>query len=260
MASKRIITVSIGSQTVSMAEFLNTSNGVTLQAFETRELLADPAADASRVSQATLSFSEMVESMKLKKNVPVYCTLPSLSVFSRPVKLLHVEPGKLAETVAFEAQQNIPYPLAEVVWDYKVVSPPNTEDPEVLIVAAKTDLLEDWTDAAHQSKLNPEAFELAPIAIYNAFLYNYGEPKECCLLIDLGARTTNLFFLEPGKFFFRVISSGGSALTAAVAKEFGENFTAAENRKRASGFVAQGSNFEEHPDPNIARLLSLIHI
>ncbi|MEI6714917.1 MAG: type IV pilus assembly protein PilM [Verrucomicrobiota bacterium] len=258
MASPRIITLSIGSQTVSLAEFRTGAKGaLTLRAFETRELLADPAADASRVSQAALAFSEMTEAMKVK-NLPVYCTLPAQSVFSRLVKLPHVQPGKLDETVAFEAQQNIPYPLAEVVWDYKSLSDPKSEDPDVLIVAAKTDLLEDWTAAAQGANLQPNAFELAPIAIYNAFRYNYGEPEGCSLLIDLGSRTTNLFFVEPGKFFFRVISSGGSALTAAVAKEFSENFTAAENRKRSNGFVAQGSNYADHPDPDTAKLSKVL--
>lgn len=258
MASPRVVTLSIGSQKVSLAEFkLGAKGDLTLRAYETRELLADPAADASRVSQATLAFSEMSSAMKLK-NVPVYCSLPAQSVFSRLVKILHVEPGKLKETIAFEAQQNIPHPLQEVVWDYKSLSAPNSDEPEILLVAAKTDLLEEWTDAAHEAKLEASGFELAPIAIYNAFRYNYGEPEGCSLIIDLGSRTTNLFFVEPGKFFFRTLSSGGTALTSAVSKEFSENFTAAENRKREHGFVAQGSNYADHPDPQIAKLSKVL--
>jgi type IV pilus assembly protein PilM len=258
MASQRIITLSIGSQTVSLAEFRAGSKGtLSLRAFETRELLADPAADASRVSQASLAFGEMTEVLRAKKQ-PVHCTLPAQAVFSRLVKLAHVEPGKLVETIAFEAQQNIPYPLAEVVWDYKSLSEPGADEPEVLIVAAKSDLLEDWTAAAQGSGLQPATFDLAPLAIYNAFRYNYGEPDGCSLLIDLGSRTTSLIFIEPGKFFVRVISSGGSALTAAVAKEFSENFTAAENRKRTQGFIAQGANHADHPDPDVAKLSKVL--
>ena len=258
MASQRIFTLSIGSQTVSLAEFRAGAKGtLSLRAFETRELLADPAADASRVSQASLAFGEMTEALRVK-NQPVHITLPAQSVFSRLVKLAHVEKGKLAETVAFEAQQNIPYPLAEVVWDYKSLSEPTSDEPEVLIVAAKTDLLEDWTEATQGAGLQPAIFDLAPLATYNAFRYNYGEPEGCSLLIDLGSRTTSLIFIEGGKFFLRVISSGGSALTAAVAKEFSENFTAAENRKRTYGFIAQGSNHADHPDPEISKLSKVL--
>ncbi len=258
MASPRIITLSIGSQTVSAADFRADSKGrLTLRAIETRELLADPAADASRVSQAALAFSELSEALKLK-NQSVHCSLPAQAIFSRLIKLTFVEPGKLKQTVEFEAQQNIPYPLSEVVWDYKNLSDNSAPEPEILLVAAKKDLLEDWTAAAKGASLITESFDLAPLPIYNAFRYNYGEPDGCSLIIDLGSRTTNLIFAEPGKFFLRVISTGGSALSAAVAKEFGENFTAAENRKRTQGFVAPGSNHADHPDPDLAKLSKVL--
>jgi type IV pilus assembly protein PilM len=258
MASKRILTLCIGSQTISVAEFKPSAKGaLILKAFETRELLADPAADASRVSQATLALGEIAEAMRIKKG-DAFCCLPSQSVFSRLVKLPIVEPGKLAQTVAFEAQQNIPYPLNEVVWDYKSLSDEQSTEPEVLIVAAKTDILEEWTAATQGVGVTPSAFDLAPLALYNAFRFNYGEPEGCSLLMDLGSRTTNLLFVEPGKFFIRVISSGGSALTGAVAKEFGENFTTAEQRKREYGFVGQGSSHADHEDPEIAKLSKVL--
>jgi type IV pilus assembly protein PilM len=131
-------------------------------------------------------------------------------------------------------------------------------DPEVLIVAAKTDILEEWTATIQEAALNPTGIELSSVALLNAFRYNYGEPEGCSLLIDLGARTTNLIFVEPGKFFIRTISTGGSSLTAAVAKEFGENFFLAESRKVTSGFVAQGSNFADSEDPQIAKLSKVL--
>ena len=59
-APKRILTLSIGSQTVSLAEFQKSSQGgIELKAIESRRLLADPAADANRSAQAGLLISEM---------------------------------------------------------------------------------------------------------------------------------------------------------------------------------------------------------
>lgn len=257
-ASKRILTVNLGSQTISAAEFTPTPNGgVRLLRVETRELLADPAADATRVSQGSLVIGEIADALKAKKQT-VRCALASHSSFSRLVKIPAFSSDDFAQTVAFEAQQNIPYPLAEVSWDYKKVSPPSASEPEVLIVAAKNDILEDWVGALAEPKLVPSGIEMAPLALYNAFRFNYGEPEGCTLLIDLGSRTTNLIFVEPGKFYFRTISSGGNALSAAVAKEFAEPIMLAETRKCESGFIGRGSNFAEPEDPQVARLAKVL--
>jgi type IV pilus assembly protein PilM len=255
---KRILTLSSGSQTVSLAEFRPDGRGsLLLHAIETRELIPDPAADATRVAQSALALGEMVEGLKAK-GLPLRLTLPAQSTFSRMVKLPAMSGADLQQTVMFEAKQNIPYPLEEVVWDHRIVYETQAHEPEVLIAAAKTDLLEEWTAAVSGSGLHPSGIELATIALYNAFRFNYGEPEGCTLLIDLGARTTNLLFIEPGKFFIRTISSGGGSLTSAVSKEFAEPFTMAEGRKRSTGFIGQGSNFAEPDDPDQARLAKVL--
>ena len=256
---KRIFTLNVGSQTVSLAEFRpGRKNGtLRLHALETQSLMADPAADATRSSQASLLLSEMVESLKAK-NKPVRLTLPAQLTFSRMVKVPAMSGSDLTQMVMFEAKQNIPYPLEEVVWDYRVVFETESNDPEVLIVAAKADLLDEWTAVIEGSSLEPGGIEMSGVALLNAFRYNYGEPEGCSLIIDLGARTTNLIFVEEGKFFIRAISSGGSTLTAAVAKEFGENFSLAEERKVSGGFIAQGSSFAESSDANEAKLSKVL--
>lgn len=255
---KRIITLSIGSQTISMAEFSREKRGMLkLKHVETRDLIPDPAADASRSSQGALHISEMTAALKAKSQT-VKCTLPAQATFSRLVKIPSFSQDEFSKTVAFEAQQNIPYPLTEVTWDYKTVADASSQEPEVLIVAAKNDLLDEWTAGIAESKLKLSTIDLSPLAIYNAFRYNYGEPEGCSLLIDLGARTTNLLFIETGKFFVRTISSGGNALTSAVAKEFGEPMMAAEERKCASGSIGRGSNFAEDEDPNVAKLAKVL--
>jgi len=255
----RILTLSIGSQTVSLAEFRpgKERGSLNLHAMETRGFMADPAADATRVSQAALLLGEMVDGLKAK-NHAVRMTLPAQATFSRMVKVPAMGGTQLAETVVHEAKQNIPYPLEEVIWDYRIVFETAEHDPEVLIAAAKTDILEDWTNVVQGADLAPSGIELSNVALYNAFRYNYGEPDGCSLLIDLGARTTNLIFVEPGKFFLRTISSGGSTLTGAVTKEFGESFFMAENRKVQNGFVGLGSNFAEPEDQEQAKLAKVL--
>src|SRR5207237_360156 len=64
----------------------------------------------------------------------------------------------------------------------------------------------------------------------------------------------NVPFIEPGRFFLRSIPLGGSAITAAIAREFNESFAAAETRKKRDGFVGLGGAYAEPADPNIARV------
>jgi type IV pilus assembly protein PilM len=96
------------------------------------------------------------------------------------------------------------------------------------------------------------------MALYNAFRYNYSDLSGCSLLIDIGARTTNLLFIEPQKIFFRSIPIGGSSVTTAISKEFGESFAAADIRKRRDSFTGLGGAYAEPSDPQVARVSKLM--
>ena len=95
------------------------------------------------------------------------------------------------------------------------------------------------------------------MALYNAFRYSYPNVNECSLLVDIGARTTNVLFIEPRKIFSRSLPIGGSAITAAIAREFGESVEAAETRKKRDGFVGLGGASREPSDHDLARVSKL---
>jgi cell division ATPase FtsA len=124
----------------------------------------------------------------------------------------------------------------------------------VVIVAVKSDLLDEINDAVEHSGLRTTIVDVAPMALYNAFRYNYSDASTgCSLIIDIGSRTTNLIFLEPNKIFSRSIPNGGSSITAAIAKEFQEPFSQAEERKKRDGFVSLGGAYAEPDDAEVAR-------
>jgi len=96
------------------------------------------------------------------------------------------------------------------------------------------------------------------MALYNAFRFNYPEVEESALLIDLGARTTNLIFSENGRAFSRSIPIGGHAISAAIAKEFEQDITLAEKLKIEKGLVGLGGAYADPEDPIEARLSKVI--
>lgn len=257
-ANTRILSLSLGTQTIGLAEFKTGQNGgLVLSAYETRELLADPAADATRLAQTKLVLDEIVQKRKIKGQKVNYA-VSSQSVFTRFVKLPSVGEEQVDQIVGFEAQQNVPYPIDEVVWDYQLVDSGDASQVEVVIVAVKADLLDDINDSVEQTGLKTTLVDVAPMAVYNAFRYNYSDITGSSLVIDIGSRTTNLIFIEPHKVFSRSIPNGGSTITQQIAKEFSEAFQIAEERKKRDGFVSLGGAYAEPDDPDVARVSKMI--
>lgn len=257
-APQRIYCLSLGSQTVRFAEFIRDARGgLILCSYRNSELLADPAMDSSRVAQTGIILREFAAAVKAS-GAPVNYSIPAQSVFTRFVKLPSVGEEQVDQIVAFEAQQNVPFPINEVVWDYQLVTSPDPGKLEVVLVAIKADLLEELNAAVEEAEFRTEVVDVAPMALYNAFRYNYSDVPGCSLLIDIGSRTTNLVFVESKKVFTRSIPIGGNTITAAIVKDFNEPFAAAEERKKRQGFVSLGGTYAEPQDPEIARVSKLV--
>jgi type IV pilus assembly protein PilM len=254
----KITSLNLGMQTVGLAEFrADERGGMVLQRYSLTELLGDPAADASRLGQIGVAVQDMAAAMRLK-NAPTNYAVAAQSVFTRFVKLPPVDEEKVEQIIGFEAQQNVPFPIDEVVWDYQLVDSGIEGRIEVVLAAIKSDLLEDLNGAVEGAGLRTSSVDLAPMALYNAFRYNYSEYQDCSLIIDIGARTTNLVFIEPKKVFTRSIPIGGATITAAIAKDFEESFVEAEQRKKRDGFVSLGGAYAEPSDPDVARVSKVI--
>src|ERR1700759_411006 len=168
-ASSRLFALDLGTQTVALAEFKTGGDGgLILVNYRSTELLADPAADATRQSQTRIAVGEMVAAMGLKGQ-PVQYAIASQSVFTRFVKLPSVGEEQVDQIVGFEAQQNVPYPINEVVWDYQLVETGDASQVEVVIVAIKSDLLDDVNDSVEAAGLKTSVVDVSPMALYNAF-------------------------------------------------------------------------------------------
>jgi type IV pilus assembly protein PilM len=254
----RLITLNLGSQTIGLAEFRAVHGRLVLVNYRLRETPLDPETGQRRDAHLALHetpavLREMMREMQIH-HAPVNYAVPSQSVFARFVKLPGLDAAKIDKIIAFEAQQNVPFPIDELVWDYQLVGGGLGEQIQVVIVAIKRDLLDESNNAVEETGLRTRIVGVASMGLYNAFRYNYPEVADCSLLLDIGARTTNVLFIEPGTFFLRSIPLGGSAITSAIAREFNESFAAAETRKKRDGFVGLGGAYAEPADPNVARV------
>ena len=260
-APARLVTLNIGSQTVGLAEFRVIHGRLVLLNYCFRETPLDPATGQRRDAHDALHetaavLREMMHEMHIHQ-ADVNYAVAAQSVFVRFVKLPALDAEKIDKIIAFEAQQNVPFPIDQVVWDYQLVGGGMGEQIQVVIVAIKRDLLDEINNAVEETGLRTRILGVASMGLYNAFCYNYTDLQGCSLLVDIGARTTNVLFIEPGRIFSRSLPLGSSAITAAIAKEFGESFAAAETRKNRDAFVALGGGAEPD-DPNIGRLSKIV--
>ncbi len=144
---------------------------------------------------------------------------PGFHVFSKFVKLPPVDTSKVTQIIRYEAQQNVPFPLDEVVWDYQILGTSATNELEVLLVAVKSEIVEGLFRVAEGAGLRMKLVDVSPAALCNAFRYNYGDLEGCTMLLDIGAKTSNLLFFEKGKVYSRSINIGANSITQDFANE-----------------------------------------
>ncbi len=254
-----IYTLNIGSQTVSMGHFSRSKDGgLILKNYESSAILADPATEMTRLPQVKLTISELANKLGLCKNKIDYA-IPGQSVFTRFVKLPMLDGDDLEQLVAFEAQQHVPFPINEVIWDWQLLESSGAER-EVVLVAIKGDALDELNGCVSESGLKTGDVDTSPMALANAFCYNYGDSEETSLLIDIGARTSNLIYVEGKRVFTRSIAIGGMAITSAISKEYNVSYMEAESQKVSNGMVALDTRHTSRMDELTGALASCIRI
>lgn len=257
MAETQItVALNLGSQRISMAVFETTKSGnLMLKGYATDTIIADPAFEASREAQIRVALEDLIEKLKIPK-ARVRYAISGQAVFTRFVKLPPLQDDNIEQLVTFEAQQHFPFPINEVVWDYEMIE--GGDDKEVVIVAIKEDALDEINDTVTESGLTTMEVDVAPMALYNAYRVAYGTPVEPTLIIDIGAKTSNLLFVEGKRFFTRSVAIGGASISSAIAKEYNITFPEAEHQKVTNGLVALGGGHTEQMDESLAALAMVI--
>src|ERR1043165_4377931 len=252
--TKNLLAVDFGAGSLKLAEFEVDDSGVLrLLQFGMKSLGAEGAVEAKREAVVLKALQELIAEKGVKaKNINV--SAPGLHVFSKFVKLPPVDSTKVAQIIQYEAQQNVPFPLAEVVWDYQILGATPTGELEVLLVAIKAEVVEGLFRVTEQAGLSLQITDVSPAAICNAFRYNYADLEDCTMLLDIGAKTSNLLFFEKGKVYARSINLGANSITQDFANESKFPFPKAEQIKIDEGFVSLGGAYEEPENPNQAAI------
>jgi type IV pilus assembly protein PilM len=186
--------------------------------------MADPALVGQTVKH-------LLDSLGLRR-ATVTSALAGHAVIVKRLSLPAMSDAELAEAIPWEAEQYIPFDLADVQLDYQVL---NTSDAttaaadaakpglEVLLVAARKDRIDDRAGVLAETGRRPVIVDVEAFAVANAYQMNYPERTDpLSALIHVGKSVTVVCLLERGEpIFTRDISIGGQVHLNALLKEFG---------------------------------------
>ena len=208
-------------------------------------ILSQPEANPEEIVREAL---EQFLSRNDLANDSVAMSVAGQSGLARFIKLPPVESKKIPDIVKYEARQQIPFSLDDVVWDYQQLTGGSEEDgfalePEVGLFAMKRDQVARCLEPLEEAGIEVEYIQLAPLAVYNyvcfdrfgdltSIPYDPNDPPESTVVISLGTDTTDLVVTNGYRVWQRNIPIGGSHFTRALSKELKLTFVKAEHLKR----------------------------
>lgn len=186
-----------------------------------------------------------MERLKVKE---VATAIAGQAVIVKRIQMPRMTEKELAEAIQWEAEQHIPFSLADVHLDFQILPAAGKAEEgaadtmDVLLVAAKKTKVHEVASVLSEAGLTPAIVDVEVFAIENSFALNYGTSSGVVALVDIGAATMNINILKDGVTLFqRDIAMGGNHYTTALQKEFGISFEQAEQLKRGVGFTPERS-------------------
>ncbi len=254
---KTTVALEIGAQSVTMAVFTPAGRGFALSRYARRDILLDPVEEGMRMDYVSNAIGEMVTELKVKGS-DVRNVVSGQQVFMRFIKLPAIDVENIAEQVEMEAQQHIPFPMDDIIYSYQELADREDGEREVLLVAIKKEVLDNLNTQVEENKLRTVAVDCSITSLFNAFSASYPEENEPVMLLDIGAKTTDIIFAEDGRFFTRSVTAAGAFITNSIAREYGLSFREAEKRKLENGVVSLGSGHTDDMAPQDAALATTI--
>jgi type IV pilus assembly protein PilM len=230
----------------------NIDGQMTATAFDYVEhpkILSQPDADPDQLIREAL---EKFLSRNSLRGDLVAISIPGQSGLARFVKLPPVEEKKIGDIVRFEAKQQIPFNLDEVVWDYQKLGSGAVTDgfameTEIGLFAIKRDTVTRYLQHFKDVNVEVHVVQMAPLALCNFLSYDLlekAEPaagedetadgkKRCVVALDIGADSSNLVITDGQRIIWqRPIPLGGNHFTRALTKDMKLTFAKAEHLKR----------------------------
>ena len=246
--SKPVVGLDIGSSAVKAIELKKSGRGFKVTAIGVEPVPPDSIVDGAIIDAGAVTDAvrRLLQGPRFKAK-DVVASLSGSSVIVKKISLPVMSEADLAESITWEAEQYIPFDIADVNLDYDILTPAAQRQGtmDVLLVAAKKDKIADYTGVVTSVGKRAVVVDVDAFALQNAFETNYTDAAgKVVALINAGASAININLVQDGtSLFTRDVSLGGNAFTEAVQKELGLPFEGAEDAKR--GLPVEGVRPED---------------
>ncbi len=227
----------IGSHSIKLVE-LKPSRGTSwkLNKFGLHKLPAESIVDGAIMNSSAIveGIRDLLARHKIKGR-EVITSVSGHSVIIKKITLPSMSDEELVESIQWEAEQYIPFSINDVFLDTQVLSraADDSGQMEVLLVAAKKDVVQEYTSVIVEAGLKPLIVDVSAFAIENCFDLN-GDPSanETVALVNVGASLVNINILSNGMTAFtRDINMGGNQFTEEIQKQLNVSYEEAEALK-----------------------------
>ena len=236
--SKLALGLDIGSSSVKLVQLKDSKRGFVLEAFGVSPLPPEAIVDGALMNNGAIvdAIKQLVGQFKLK-NREVAIGVSGHSVIIKKISMPRMTREELEESIQWEAEQYIPFDVKDVNIDVQILSgeggDAGTGQMDVLLVAAKKDMINDYTSVVAEAGLSPLVVDVDAFAVQNAFEINYDLPKgDTIVLVNAGASVVNINVLAKGlTTFTRDVTMGGNQFTEEIQKQLNVSYDEAEKLK-----------------------------
>jgi type IV pilus assembly protein PilM len=237
--ARQCIGLDIGSSSIKLVQVKAARKSFSLQNFG-----IEPLPPGAIVDGAIANHGAVAESIRnLSKRIhlrgkDIALAVSGNSVIIRRLHIPAMQGPALAEQMEWEVKQNIPFARDEVIVDWEVLVPRTSDGQmEVVLVAAKREIVEQYVEAVRAAGLNPLIVDTDAFAMQNAIesAMGFGN-NETVAVINIGAHFSTIVIISDGKpVFHRNLAAGGDTFTEAIRHRLAVGIDGAEAYKVGGG-------------------------
>ena len=221
---KDVIGLDIGCSSIKLVELKEDKNGYKLQNLAISPLPPEAIVDGALMDSVTIidTIRDAIGASKTKAKDAV-ASVSGHSVIVKKISLPFMTEAELEESIQWEAERYIPFDINDVNIDFQIFgsAPENPETMDVVLVAAKKDIINDYVSVIMESGLNPVIIDIDSFALENMLAINYELGKEETVAVaNLGASVTNINIIKNNtSAFTRDIFKGGNQITEEIQRQ-----------------------------------------
>jgi len=231
-----LVGLDIGSRSIKAGEVVDGKKGLVLKKFGMIDIPAGAIEDGAINDPEAVSeaIQQLFKTYNIKEN-SVAVSIGGYSVIVKKINVQTMPEEQLQETIQFEAEQYIPFDIADVNLDFQILgeSEHNPNQMNVFLVAAKKEMVNDYINLVNMAGLDPCIIDVEAFALQNIFELNYDAQEENIALIDIGASKTSLNILKGmASVFMRDVALGCGQINQKIVSLIGCSVEEAEQLKQ----------------------------